>query len=409
VTCLATEENVGEASSVHEEIRVETIADYHEFLELEPVWNEVADAAGLDHPFLEHAWVRTWWECFGGGSTLHILVVKAGDRPIAIAPLILRSIRMWGIKVRRLGFFYNAHVPRADFLIAQRPEEVHRAIWSHLIGKCSWDLLQLCQLPEGSTTLEAITRLSAADDCPTGAWQSGASPYLPLHASWGQYFDSLPGKHRGTLRNRFKRLKRIGSVEIEAVTSETKLADALEAGLRLEAAGWKGKSRTAISCDPATSRFYSMLARRAAERGWIALNFLCAGSKRIAFDYCLSYKNRIYGLKSGYDPYYARYSPSNLLSCLVLRSAFEQGMTECDFLGGSEDWKLQWTKHTKPHYWLFVFSRTFKGRLLHRMKFRLVPLFKRAGLHRFRKFILYMTTHSSDVVSGGKIQRSQSF
>ena len=40
---------------------------------------------------------------------------------MAIAPLILTPIRMWGIKVRRLGFFYNAHVPRADFLIAQRP------------------------------------------------------------------------------------------------------------------------------------------------------------------------------------------------------------------------------------------------------------------------------------------------
>src|SRR5687767_13367270 len=110
------------------ELQVETITGYQSFLELEAVWSEIVDAAAPEHPFLEHAWVRTWWECFGGASTLQILVVRAGNRPIAIAPLILSDIRMWGIKLRRLGFFYNAHVPRADFLIAERHGEVYRAI-----------------------------------------------------------------------------------------------------------------------------------------------------------------------------------------------------------------------------------------------------------------------------------------
>lgn len=407
MTCLATEEDVAAARFVSANIHVETISGYQEFVDLEPVWNKVAEAAGLDHPFLEHAWVRTWWECFGVGSTLHILVVKAGDKPIAIAPLVLTAIRMWGIKVRRLGFFYNAHVPRADFLIAQRPAEVFHAIWSHLFRKCSWDLLQLCQLPGDSETLATIPRLAGADDCPIGIWPSDASPYLPLRTSWDRYFDSLPAKHRANLRNRFKRLKGMGQVEIEAITADEKLADALEAGLRLEAAGWKGKSHTAISCDRNTFRFYSILARRTAQRGWTLLNFLRAGSTRIAFEYCLNYKNRIHRLKSGYDPFYARYSPSNLLSCLVLRNAFEQGITEYDFLGDSEDWKLKWASHIKRHYWLFVFSGTLKGRLLHLIKFQLVPLFKRAGLHRLRNLVRQSPSDSSTAVFRGQGQRSQ--
>ena len=407
MTCLAADENLAEASSVHAEIRVEMVSNYQAFLDLESVWNEVAEAAGLDHPFLEHAWIRTWWECFGAGSTLHILILKAGDQPIAIAPLILTPIRMWGIKVRRLGFFYNAHVPRADFLVAQRAEEVYGAIWSYLSRSGGWDLLQLCQLPEGSQTLDAMRRLAVADEYPTGAWPSGASPYLPLRTSWGQYYDGLPAKHRGNLRNRFKRLKGITSVEFEAIASDENLADALEVGLRLEAAGWKGTSHTAISCDPDTSRFYSILAQRAADCGWIFLNFLRAGSKRIAFEYCVSYKNRILRLKSGYDPSYSRYSPSNLLSCLVLQHAFEQGMTEYDFLGGSEDWKLRWTKQTRPHCWLFVFSSTFKGRLLHRIKFLLVPFLKRTGLDRLHSFIVRMNTLPSIALLDVKIRREQ--
>src|ERR1700761_8853510 len=99
--------------------RVETVSDYRAFLDLEPAWDELVEEAGIDHPFLEHSWVRTWWECFGAGSRLHILVVKEGDDIVAIAPLISTAVRMFGLSVRRLGFFYNAHVPRADFLIAR--------------------------------------------------------------------------------------------------------------------------------------------------------------------------------------------------------------------------------------------------------------------------------------------------
>ena len=393
MTCVAAYA-LPEVASVQAEIRVETVSDYQAFLDLEPVWNEVVEAAGLDHPFLEHAWVRTWWECFGAGSTLKILVLKAGDETIAIAPLILTPIRMWGIKVRQLGFFYNAHVPRADFLVAQRPEEVYRAIWSHLSQSPDWDLLQLCQLPEGSATLEAIPGLAGPDNCQIVTWRSGASPYVPLRTSWDQYFDGLTAKHRGNLRNRFKRLNDIGPVEVDTITSGERLTGGLEAGLQIEAAAWKGEAGTAISCDPDVSKFYATLARRAAERGWMRLHFLHAGPQRIAFDYSLSYKNRIYLLKLGYDPAYAPYSPSNLLLCRILQNTFERDVREYDFLGENADWKSRWTAHARPHYWLFVFSSAFKGRFLHVMKSQLVPLLKRRSLQPLRNLVLRWGGHA---------------
>ena len=393
MACLAAMEPLSKAAQVPAAIRVETVSDYRDFLALEPVWNEVAEAAGLDHPFLEHAWVRTWWECFGAQSSLRILVLKAGERTVGIAPLILTPIRMWGIKVRRLGFFYNAHVPRADFLIAQRPDEAYRAIWDHLSQNHDWDLLQLCQVPEGSKTLAAVPSLAAQDHCRIVTWLSGSSPYLPLLDSWSTYFDSLAAKHRSNLRNRFKRLNAIGPVEAETITSSKELEGALEAGFQLEAAAWKGEAGTAISCDPAISKFYTTFALRAAGRGWMKLSFLRAGPQRVAFDYSLSYKNRIHLLKLGYDPAFAPYSPSNLLLSMVLQSAFEQNVREYDFLGESADWKVSWTKESRPHYWLFVYSCTFKGQLLHFIKARFVPLLKRSSLRRVRKLILRLATY----------------
>src|ERR1700733_14109214 len=173
------------------EIRVQEISSYEAFLDLEPVWTQVVEAAALGNPFLEFAWARTWWECFGKGHALNVLVLWAGDLPIAIAPLMVSSTRMYGLNVRRLGFLYNSHVPRTDFIIARRPNDAYRAIWNHLTQDRRWDLLQLFQLPESSRTLKEVSTLAQQGGYPSGRWASGSSPYVPLDKSWHEYFSSL--------------------------------------------------------------------------------------------------------------------------------------------------------------------------------------------------------------------------
>jgi hypothetical protein len=220
-------------------IRVETISDYQAFLDLAPAWSQAVKATGVDHPFLEHAWLRTWWDCFGASSALHIVVVTENDEIVAIAPLISTPVRMFGIPVRRLGFFYNAHVPRAGFIVTRRSasqsDAAYEAIWDHLLSeRDSWDLLQLCQLPEGSPTTEEMRRLAGEAGFPSGVWLSGASPYVCVDISWTQYYDRLATKHRSNLRNRFKRLNQVGPVAVETVTAKESLPAASRPGF-----GWK--------------------------------------------------------------------------------------------------------------------------------------------------------------------------
>jgi len=375
MTSLATVLSA-EVGAPARELRVEAVSSYSSFLALEPVWNRLVNASGLDHPFLEHAWVRTWWDCFGAGSEPRILVVREGDEPIAIAPLLADTTRMFGVKIRRLGFFYNSHVPRGGFIVARRENEAYAAIWEHISRYRDWDLVQLCQLPDDSPSLGAIEQFAREDGCFTGTWISGASPYIPIDGSWQQYHTSLATKHRSNLRNRFKRLREIGPVELEKVREREEVDAALADGVRLEAAAWKQDAGTAIACDPRVSRFYSLLARRAADKGWLRLNFLRTGQARVAFDFSLEYRGRLHLLKLGYDPEFAIYSSSNLLLSMVLEDAFRRGIKKYDFLGDSAHWKSCWAKDHLVHRWLFVFSPTLNGRLLHAVKFGLIPRLK---------------------------------
>src|SRR5689334_6271054 len=92
--------------------RVDIVSDYQTLLDLQPVWDELlAESVGA-HPFLSHAWVCSWWECFGADKSLHILVARAGSKVIGIAPLMLHRARMYGVSVRRLSFLENDHTPR---------------------------------------------------------------------------------------------------------------------------------------------------------------------------------------------------------------------------------------------------------------------------------------------------------
>lgn len=364
------------ASAAHT-LRVEPVTDYESFVGLEQVWNQLADEAGIDHPFLRHEWVRTWWECFGADKNLLILIVKDGTEPIAIAPLMLKQDRIYGIKVRRIEFLHNVHTPRFDFLLARRPKDACETIWRYLLAqKTRWDVLELRQLPVGSPALEILPRLATENSCLTGRWNSAESPYVPVHGTWESYLEQLDRKHRSNLRNRLKRLSQLGQVSLEVVSSGEQLDRALEKGFQIEAAAWKGQAGSAIRDQPVTSRFYTQVARVAAQRGWLRLYYLTVGGKQIAFGFLLYYKNKFYMLKPGYDPQYAPYSPSNLLCYHVLREAFDRNVAEFDFLGVADRWKLDWTKEVRPHEWLFVFPNRLWPRLLHWIKFRLIQTLK---------------------------------
>lgn len=359
-------------------LRVETVSDYESLLALEPDWNRLVDEAGIDHPFLSHEWICTWWECFCADKQLHILVVKAGGEPIAIAPLMLGQDRLYGVTVRRLQLISNVHAQRSDFIVGRGAEAAYRAIWERVAAdEALWDVLVLPQIPASSETLERLPGLAREDGFRVGIWRSTDSPWLRLSGTWDAYLSGLANKHRSNLRNRLRRLDRLGPVGLEVVRTEP-IGPALEEGLRIEAAAWKGQAGSAICSRPELKLFYTRLAGRAARRGWLCLQFLTVGGRRIAFGYVLCYQRKLYLLKPGYDPAYACYSPSNLLCYMVLREAFAGGMLAYDFLGAPDLWKRDWTDEAQSHFWLFVFGGSPRARALYFTKFRILPRLKRA-------------------------------
>src|SRR5262249_45087102 len=155
------------------------------------------------------------------------------------------------------------------------------------------------------------------------------------------------------------------------------IAAALDDAWRLEASGWKDKEGTSIASAPAVHAFYTLLAERATERGWLRLLFLTVGGRRIAVSYSAVYDGHLFLLKTGHGREFHTCSPFKVLTYLAMQEAYTRGLREIDFLGDTEPWKQEWTSTVRGHDWLFIFSNSRRARLLHSIKFHMAPEIKK--------------------------------
>jgi CelD/BcsL family acetyltransferase involved in cellulose biosynthesis len=362
-------------------LRVDAITDFNAFVNLKHAWDLLVSEADLDHPFLTHEWIRTWWESFGGNRTMHIVVVKEADKVVGIAPMLEDTERLYGFKLRKLTFIWNSHVPRCDFIVAGRRLDIYRALWEYIASQGKrWDLLLLPQLPENSPTLTWFKELATASDFLACTGPAHASPYVPISGTWEEYFESLPTNHRSNLHSRTARLSSVGKVELEPLsTAAADVSSALDEGFQIEAAAGRVAQGNAHMVDAGVRMFYSRLVQTSGMKDLVRMQFLRAGSRRIAFNLSMQYASAMYLIKGSHLPEYSSYSPFSILASKSLENCFREGLQRYDFLGKEEEWKSPWSQRVLSHHWMFIYPNNPRTALFNAMKFRLAPMMQNLG------------------------------
>jgi CelD/BcsL family acetyltransferase involved in cellulose biosynthesis len=168
------------------------------------------------------------------------------------------------------------------------------------------------------------------------------SPYVVLAP--GENVDRrLGAKGASNVRRNLRRLGEVGRVEVVVETAPSRVDALLAEGFPVESSGWKAARGTAILSSPETRRFYTAVARWAADAGLLRLGFLRLDGRAIAFAFGLEDGAAFYLLKGGYDPAYRRFAPAKLLFRTLMARAVASGLQRFELLGATEPWKLQWT------------------------------------------------------------------
>lgn len=356
------------------DLTLEVISDPELFAKLREPWDRLVSLSDAAHPYISHAWVSSWWQCFGAGNELRVFIVKSGQEWVAAAPMMIRRTTMYHVPIRRLESLYNHHTPRCEFPVLEQHPEVYGLLWRAISNPdAEWDAVLLQQFNDHSRTLKALQEFAEHDGWLTGKWTGPPSPFIPLNCEYDELFNRLRPREQSNLRKRFAKLSALGPVQLEIVSSASEIDAAIHDGLRIEAAAWKQQAGTAIVSDPQVRDFYTLFAERAAQAGLLRLAFLKLANDRIAFFYLLDSGSVVYALKVGYDPQYHAYSPGHMLLMLILKQACAHNRRQFDFQGTAERWKLVWTTEARHYPWLFMFRNTWRTRFLHRAKFVVLP------------------------------------
>jgi hypothetical protein len=75
---------------------------------------------------------------------------------------------------------------------------------------------------------------------------------------------------------------------------------------------------------------------------------------------------------------------------LLFQEACQRGISEYEFLGGSDAWKLRWADKTKSQYWAYIMPRKLRTSLIHTVKFGALPSLRKRRLYALvrRRFIV---------------------
>ena len=300
-----------------------------------PEWEQLLHRDADRHIFATQEWNRLWWDEFGAGKELIVLVVRRDSDVVGIVPLYRKSDG--GKAVLR----FNGGIDLTDYLgpVCSRSDcgDVAAALVDWLIGTdIAWDEFDAHNLPVPLGFAESLVDHADRRDLQFKLDQEETSAVLLLPDDWEDYMSRLRSKERHELKRKRRRIGREHSdARLRTGTDETLEID-LKTFVEMHR-GAHGHKRHFMR--PDVAGFFERVANVFSSKGWLRLDFLEIGGRAVASTFSFEVDGRLYLYNSAYEPEAARLSPGFVLVSMVVESAIGHGLKVFDFLRGPERYK----------------------------------------------------------------------
>lgn len=338
-------------------LKLRIIENFSDLKVLDAVWNDLLQKFLDNDVFSTWEWLSCWWKHFGKGRSLRVLVAEENGKIIGIAPFMLSKYNFWHIgKLNRIEFIGFPHTDYNNFILLKQKPKCVKLFLDCLKKFSDWDLLDLRDIREGSSTAEALYFVSASNK------NSGLKliygtycPSIILPKSIDVFVKGLSRNMRKNLRKRMKRLRKKYKVEFKTQRDFSSVEEAMKAFFRLHQKRWRSKGKGGAFASENFKNFHLDVAKVFDEKGWLDLRFLTVDGKPIAAAYTFDYNLKKYGYLTGFDPEFEKYGVGNLLKFHLVEECIKRGFIEYDLTRGFESYKARWAT---------VFRKNFIARLI---------------------------------------------
>ena len=167
---------------------------------------------------------------------------------------------------------------------------------------------------------------------------------ISIRGSFEEYWAQRGKNLRHNLKRQRNQLARQGvECHVDTVTSSSEVASAVAEYSRLESAGWKAETGTAVGSDDAQGRFYTQLLQEHSAHGRGPDLPVLARRQVVATDLCIDNGETLVILKTCYNEAIPNLSPALLLREEYFRELFGAGMRRIEFYGKLMDWHTKWS------------------------------------------------------------------
>jgi CelD/BcsL family acetyltransferase involved in cellulose biosynthesis len=327
-------------------LRVACVDTHSAFHALAGEWNDVLAGSASNNLFLTWEWVSTWWEIYGAGSQLHVLVARdEDDRIVGIAPLQRRRRTMLGLHaigvVEFIGAGGDVTPEQLDFIVAAGAEAVVTpALLAHLAADSAVRGLDLRPMAASSPNLPLLEAGLREARGHMRCLGDSVCPVLPLPATRAEFMASRSKNYRKKMGEYQRRAERDLGAKVRLSATPEALDRDMGALVTLHQRRWEGRSRAFRTT--AYIQFHRRLARRLFDRGWVRMFALDSPKGPLAMLYCFAYNGRYYFYQAGRDPDLQKHRVGLVLMHAAIEQAIADGARLFDFLSGDEQYKYMW-------------------------------------------------------------------
>lgn len=348
---------------MNKSLEFSTIKSRDEFYDLRHDWNALLENSGQNTIFLRWEWLYNWWTVYGGAfSQLYINVIKEGNDLLGIAPLYLkRKNRL--LPFREACFLGSGSSDYLDFIMMRnREEELYLALLSFMDRDKSWDILKLADMPATSKGLPLMLSFYSGKRINIDT-EYNVCPYIDLTPAWEDIYQLLSSKLKNTIRRKTKHIEKEHKVAFVEVSGDEISEDILREFVRLNGLRLKEKGIRSPFSEPDFFNFHKKI-MKAFDRGVVNLCFMKADDKFVAVMYFFQYNRKYYYYQSGLDPEWKDFSPGTLLFYHCIKTAYQKGYAEFDFMRGGEEYKSSWTGTNRYNSRARIYNNTAGGFVL---------------------------------------------
>jgi CelD/BcsL family acetyltransferase involved in cellulose biosynthesis len=333
-------------------LHVETVQDFEGLTGHIPAWNRLA--ANVPHAVAGAlpAWIQAFLRHrLKPGERWLCSFAYRGDQLIGALPLICRPHALLGQSLPLLQTPFDQHTPSGDVLLdpdqaeaglAALLAEVKRRVPNHL-G------IDFKAIRKSSPLWRAARRGASGYLMRTGL--RSMYSFLDARGSFDNYMAGL-GSVRKNVRRYRKKLEARGRVSFEVRRGA--FADSLLAEyVALEAAGWKGRSGSAMAQDPQTIDFYATLIRHLSRHDQWEWHMIRLDGRLVAAQMAVVCGRSLILPKYTFDEDFAECRLGTLLTEEVYRDAFSRPtideINHMSLSGPDQHWRMSQDPYTDIH------------------------------------------------------------